>query len=80
MQPWIYNPFKGRLENLEGYKVNWNCIQSSTSLCIEHAFRVVERRWRIIVRKAYVPLQHMSDIVATCIILYSMRTMRKINI
>jgi hypothetical protein len=36
MHPWIYCPFKGGGDlTLEGYKMNWNFIQSSTWMCVE---------------------------------------------
>lgn len=69
MRPWIYIPFKGHKESLEGYKLNWNHTQISTRMCVEHAFGIVKRRWRIIIRRANVLLQHIGDIVATCILL-----------
>ena len=42
MRPCIYSPFKGCAEGLEGYKVNWNFIQSSTHMCVERAFGILK--------------------------------------
>ena len=42
VRPWIYSPFKGCAEDLEGYKANRNFIQSSTRMCVERAFRILK--------------------------------------
>ena len=62
--PWIYNPFKRCAEGLE----DWNLIQSSIHMCVEHAFRILKGKWCIIMRKVDKPLRHIVDVVATCII------------
>ena len=77
VRPWIYSPFKGCAEGLEGYKANWNFIQSSTRMCVERAFGILKGRWRIIMRRSDISLRHMTDIVATCIILHNICTIRK---
>jgi hypothetical protein len=77
VRSWIYNPFKGCAEGLEGYKANWNFIQSSTRMCVERAFGILKGRWRIIMRRADIPLRYMADVVCTCIILHNMCTIGK---
>ena len=67
MRPWIYSPFKSCTEDLEGYKANWNFIQSSIRMCVERVFGILKGRWRIIMRTADISLWHMTDIVSTCI-------------
>ena len=44
VRPWIYNPFKRCAEVLEGYKANWNFIQSSIRMCVERAFGILTGR------------------------------------
>ena len=56
VQPWIYSPFKGCIEGLEDYKRNWNFIQNSTCMCVEHAFEILKGRWRIIRRMTDISL------------------------
>ena len=61
---------------MEGYKVNWNFIQSSTCMCIERAFRILKDKWEIIMRRVDIPLRHMTNVIATCIVLHNMFTIR----
>ena len=48
IHPWMYCPFKGTSNRLEPYKAHSNFIQSSTRVCVEHAFGTLKGRWRII--------------------------------
>ena len=64
---------KGCVVGLEGYKVNWNFIQSSTCMCVECVFGNMKGRWRIIIRRIDISVRHMADIV-TCIVLHNMCT------
>lgn len=61
--------FIGCLEGLEGYKANWNFIQSSTSIYVKYVFGILRERWWIIMKMVDVPLQYIVDIVATSIVL-----------
>lgn len=47
MQPWVYIPFKGCQEGLEGYKASWNFIQSFTHTCAKHAFKILKRKRKV---------------------------------
>ena len=77
VRPWIYSPFKGCAKSLEGYKANWNFIQSFTRMCVKRAFGILKGRWRIIMRRTDILLRHMTDVVATCIVLRNMCTIGK---
>ena len=44
MRLWIYSPFKGCAEGLEGYKINLSFIQSSICMCVDHAFEILKGR------------------------------------
>jgi hypothetical protein len=68
----MYCPFKGYSDGLEPYKAHWNFIQSSTYMCVERAFGILKGRWRIIQKRAYVPLRSVADIVSTCIVLHNL--------
>ena len=46
-------------------------------MCVERAFGILKGRWRIIMRRANIPLRHMADVVVTCIILHNMCTIGK---
>ncbi len=72
VRPWMYCPFKGTSDGLEPYKAHWNFIQSSTRMCVERAFGILKGRWRIIQKRADVPLRSMADIVSTCIVLHNL--------
>jgi hypothetical protein len=72
VRPWMYCPFKGSSDGLEPYKAHWNFIQSSTHMCVERAFGILKGRWRIIQKRADVPLRSMADIVSTCIVLHNL--------
>jgi hypothetical protein len=72
VRPWMYCPFKGTSDGLELYKAHWNFIQSSTRMCVERAFGILKGRWRIIQKRADVPLRSMADIVSTCIVLHNL--------
>lgn len=72
VRPWMYCPFKGCNDGLESYKAHWNFIQSSTRMCVERAFGILKGRWRIIQKRADVPLRSMADIVSTCIVLHNL--------
>ena len=77
MQPWIYSPFKGCAEGLEGYKADYNFIQSSTRMCVERAFGIFKGRWRFIMIRVDISLRYMTDVVSTCVVLYNMCPIRK---
>lgn len=72
VRPWMYSPFKGTSDGLESYKAHWNFIQSSTRMCVERAFGILKGRWRIIQKRADVPLRSVADIVSTCIVLHNL--------
>jgi hypothetical protein len=72
VQPWMYCPFKGSSDGLEPYKAHWNFIQSSTRMCVERAFGILKDTWRIIQKRADVPLRSVADIVSTCIVLHNL--------
>ena len=59
VQPWIYNPFKGCAECLEGF------IQSSDCMCVKRVFRILKSKWRIVMKRIDIPLRHMNNM---CII------------
>ena len=44
VRPWIYSSFKGCAKSLEGYKANWNFIQSSTRMCVKRVFGILKGR------------------------------------
>ena len=46
MRPHIYNPFKGYPKSLEGYKANWNFIQSCIHIYIRHVLGISKEIWR----------------------------------
>ena len=46
-------------------------------MCVERAFGILKGRWRIIMRRIYLSLRHMADVVATCIKLHDMCTIGK---
>jgi hypothetical protein len=68
----MYCPFKGNSDGLEPYKAHWNFIQSSIRMCVERAFGILKDRWRIMQKRADVPLRSMADIVSTCIVLHNL--------
>ena len=42
VRPWMWSPFKGCYDGLESYKAHWDFIQSSTQMCVEHAFGILK--------------------------------------
>ena len=70
----MHNPFEGCVEGLKGYETNGNFIQNSTCMCVEHSFKILKERCRIIMRKVDISLRHMTYIVVICIVLYNMCT------
>ena len=72
VRPWMYSPFKGTSNGLEPYKAHWNFIQSSSRMCVERAFGILKGRWRVIQKRADVPLRSIADIVSTCIVLHNL--------
>jgi hypothetical protein len=43
-------------------------------MCVERAFGILKGRWRLIMKRSKISLRNMPDIVATCIILYTLCT------
>ena len=46
-------------------------------MCVDSTFGILKGSWRIIMRRADIPLRHMTDIVATFILLHNMCNIRK---
>lgn len=70
--PWIYSPFRSCAEGFGCYKTNWSFIQSSTRICAECTFKILKRKWRIIMKNVDKLVQHMVDVVATCILIHNL--------
>ena len=70
--PWIYSPFRSCAEGFGCYKTNWSFIQSSTRICAEYTFKILKRKWRIIMKNVDKLVQHMVDVVATCILIHNL--------
>ena len=48
---WMLAPFKGHKDGLTREEYHWNCVQSSTRMCIVWAFGMLKGRWRILLKK-----------------------------
>lgn len=72
MRPWFYSPFKGEKEGLSRSKSHWNIIQSSTRMAVERAFGILKGRWRILLKRIDMPLEHVPDLVTACICLHNL--------
>lgn len=74
MWSWIYDSFHGCPKGSVGYKANMNFVQSSTHICVEHVFVVLKERCTIIMTTIDMPLQHVNDLIAICIVLFICKT------
>ena len=72
MRPWFYFPFKGEKDGLPRAKAHWNFIQLSTRMAVERAFGILKGRWRILLKGSDMPLQHVPNVVTTCICLHNL--------
>jgi hypothetical protein len=72
MRPWFYSPFKGEKEGLSRAKAHWNFIQSSTRMAVERAFDILKGRWRILLKRIDMPLQHIPNVITACICLHNL--------
>ena len=71
-RPWMLSSFKGHKDGLLREEYHWNFIQSSTRMCVERAFGMLKRRWRILLKRIDVYLKNVPDLVATCLVLHNM--------
>ena len=71
-RPWMFAPYKGHKDGLSREEYHWNYVQSSTRMCIERAFGMLEGRWRILLKRLDVNLKNVPDIVSTCLVLHNM--------
>ena len=69
---WFYSPFKGEKASLSREKQYWNFIQSSTRMAVERAFGMLKGRWRILLKKMYMPLCSIPDMITACLYLHNL--------
>ena len=72
MRPCFYSPFKGEKAGLSREKQYWNFIQSSTIMAVERAFRMLQGRWRILLKKIDMPLCSIPSMVTACLCLHNL--------
>ena len=73
-RPWMLKPFKGHKDGFTREEYHWNFVQSSTHMCVEWAFGMLKRRWKLLLKIVDVHLKNVHDLVSKCLILHNMCT------